>query len=86
MHDLPSHLTNTIVLGDCIDALGEMPDESVDLIVSSPPYNVGKEYETRRALQEYVLGQAELRCRLARRCPAGGQLQGRPGPPRVVVR
>ena len=28
----------------------QLPDESIDLIVSSPPYNLGKEYESNRQL------------------------------------
>ena len=43
-----------IFLGDCRDLLGRMPNESVDLVVSSPPYNLGKEYEPRRALKDYL--------------------------------
>lgn len=31
-----------------------MPDNSVDLIVTSPPYNVGKEYETQTSLRVYL--------------------------------
>lgn len=50
MHDL----LDKIVLGDCMDVLRRLPDESVDLVVSSPPYNIGKEYEARKALQQYL--------------------------------
>lgn len=35
----------TLYLGDCMDFLRTMPDESVQLVVTSPPYNIGKEYE-----------------------------------------
>lgn len=31
--------------GDCMDLLPQMPQQSVDLIVSSPPYCMGKDYE-----------------------------------------
>jgi len=31
---------NKIICGDCIDVMQEMPEESVDLIVTSPPYNL----------------------------------------------
>lgn len=31
-----------------------MPDSCVDLIVTSPPYNIGKEYEHRRSLEDYL--------------------------------
>ena len=47
-------LLDQILLGDCLDALRAMPDESVDLVVSSPPYNIGKEYETKRELEHYL--------------------------------
>ncbi|HEV2974440.1 MAG TPA: site-specific DNA-methyltransferase [Solirubrobacteraceae bacterium] len=50
----PSIDLDTIHLGDCLDLLRSLPDESVDLVVSSPPYNLGKEYEDRRALDAYV--------------------------------
>ncbi|AFZ49982.1 DNA modification methylase [Dactylococcopsis salina PCC 8305] len=31
-----------------------VPDESIDLIVTSPPYNIGKVYENRRKIDEYL--------------------------------
>jgi len=43
-----------IVLGDCGHLLSALPSGSVDLVVSSPPYNLGKEYEARRALSIYL--------------------------------
>lgn len=43
-----------IFLGDCLTHLKQIPDASVDLIVSSPPYNIGKEYEAKRVLQVYL--------------------------------
>ncbi len=43
-----------IIQGDCLQYMKNMKDESVDLIVTSPPYNIGKEYEKIMPLQEYV--------------------------------
>jgi len=40
--------------GDCLDFLNSLPDCSIQLIVTSPPYNLGKEYEERRKLSEYL--------------------------------
>ncbi|MCC5951908.1 MAG: site-specific DNA-methyltransferase [Acidimicrobiia bacterium] len=57
---LPEDFQNAIVLGDCLDLLRELPEGSVDLIVSSPPYNLGKEYESKRALASYVEDQAKV--------------------------
>lgn len=36
----------TLVNDDCFNLLNDMKDESVDLIVSSPPYCIGKSYES----------------------------------------
>lgn len=31
---------NRIICGDCLEVMKQMPDESVDLVVTSPPYNL----------------------------------------------
>lgn len=31
---------NTIINGDCLDVLSHFPDNSIDLVVTSPPYNL----------------------------------------------
>ncbi len=38
--------TNTIILGDCRDVLRNMPDESVNCIITSPPYYGLRDYGT----------------------------------------
>ena len=35
---------NTIICGDCLDVMKTFEDKSVDLIVTSPPYNCKKPY------------------------------------------
>lgn len=40
--------------GNCIELLGELPDNSIDLTLTSPPYNIGKEYEKVLTLDEYL--------------------------------
>lgn len=37
--------TASLFLGDCIDLLKTIPNESIQLVMTSPPYNLGKEYE-----------------------------------------
>ncbi|QDH17581.1 DNA-methyltransferase [Swingsia samuiensis] len=37
---------HTFVRGDCTTVLRRMPSQSVDIIVTSPPYNLGVEYRT----------------------------------------
>lgn len=37
-------MTQEIFCGDCVSILSNLPDASVDLTVTSPPYNCGKDY------------------------------------------
>ncbi len=46
--------------GKCLDLLKTIPAESLQLIVTSPPYNIGKEYEKRLHLDAYLRQQAEV--------------------------
>lgn len=39
-------IVNTLINGDCIKVMSEIPEKSVDLIVTSPPYGVGIDYDT----------------------------------------
>lgn len=47
-----------IVCEDNIKFMRRLDDESMDLIVTSPPYNIGKEYENRRSQELYIEEQA----------------------------
>ena len=40
--------------GDCMKYLKKIPDNSVQLIITSPPYNIGQEYEKKISLAEYL--------------------------------
>jgi adenine-specific DNA-methyltransferase len=40
--------------GDCLALLSEMPEKFVKLVVTSPPYNIGKQYENKINLDEYI--------------------------------
>ncbi|MBI4610342.1 MAG: site-specific DNA-methyltransferase [Candidatus Rokubacteria bacterium] len=46
--------------GDCLDLLGKLPDGLAKLIVTSPPYNIGKRYERRMKLDQYLDGQSRV--------------------------
>ena len=45
---------------DTLKFLKTVPDKSVKLIVTSPPYNIGKVYEERVKLEEYLKYQSEV--------------------------
>jgi adenine-specific DNA-methyltransferase len=46
--------------GDCLDLLSQIPDGFVKLVVTSPPYNLGKPYEDRLDLDEYLAQQNQV--------------------------
>ncbi len=39
---------------DALSFMQSLPDNSVKLIITSPPYNIGKEYEVRTSLERYL--------------------------------
>lgn len=47
-----------VVRGDNLRYMRGLDDESMHLIVTSPPYNLGKAYETRKAQEIYIEEQA----------------------------
>jgi len=46
--------------GDCLNLLKQIPDGSIQLIVTSPPYNIGKEYENKLKLDTYIKQQTQV--------------------------
>ncbi len=60
--------------GDCRKLLASMPDESVSLVVTSPPYNLGKEYEDRLDLADYLRQQRTILSECVRVMRANGSL------------
>jgi adenine-specific DNA-methyltransferase len=40
--------------GDCLDALSGIPADRIQLVITSPPYNIGKSYEHSTTLEEYL--------------------------------
>jgi site-specific DNA-methyltransferase (adenine-specific) len=48
---------NKLILGDVLDEIRKLPDESCDVVVVDPPYNVGKNFGNNldnRELHEYI--------------------------------
>ena len=43
-----------LIDGDCSDLLKDIPSSSVNLVITSPPYNIGKKYEKKRSLASYL--------------------------------
>ena len=70
------HQEERVVLyhGDCRKMLQGIPSASFQLIVTSPPYNLGKEYERRTALEDYVKQQREVIAECVRTLKESGSI------------
>lgn len=49
-----------LATNDTIEFLKDVPDDTATLIVTSPPYNIGKVYEKRIELKDYLSWQKEV--------------------------
>ncbi|MEP0862293.1 MAG: site-specific DNA-methyltransferase [Ignavibacterium sp.] len=52
-NEFPQELENKIILGSA-ENMKELPNNSVHLMITSPPYNVSKEYDEDLSLKEYL--------------------------------
>lgn len=50
---LPKEFINKIILGSA-ENMKELPNNSIHLMITSPPYNVSKDYDKDLSLQEYL--------------------------------
>lgn len=60
--------------GDCLRLLSSLPNECLSLIVTSPPYNIGKSYEKRNPVAQYVDEQKAIITECVRALKPGGSI------------
>lgn len=63
-----------LACGDALEFLKTIPSKTVRLVVTSPPYNIGKPYEERKEFQEYLEWQSEVIKECSRVLVDGGSL------------
>lgn len=64
----------TLFAGDCRELLARLPARSVQLVVTSPPYNIGKTYERRVSLPDYLQREREVINLCVDKLRAGGSI------------
>ena len=69
----------TLFAGDCRDLLAQLPNDSAQLMVTSPPYNIGKSYERRTSLEAYLAREHEVIDCCINKLKAGGVFAGKLG-------
>ena len=47
-------LQNQIILGDCLEKMKDIPDNYIDMIITSPPYFNAKQYSQYETLEQYM--------------------------------
>lgn len=67
-------ISHQIVNGDCLSVLKKIEDRKFDLIMTSPPYNIGKSYETKTSIEKYLDSQEEIINELVRTLTDKGNL------------
>ncbi len=63
-----------VLNGDSLKVLKSVEDGKFDLIITSPPYNVGKSYETKTSIEKYLETQEEIIDELVRTLSEKGNL------------
>ena len=53
VNEFPDELLNTIIASSC-ENMKDIPNNSLHLMITSPPYNVSKEYDNDLSLNEYL--------------------------------
>ena len=47
-----------LLIGDCLEIMKSMPSESIDVVITDPPFNIGKDYggvyEDKKKFSEYI--------------------------------
>lgn len=63
-----------IKTGDSLSVLKTIKDEIFDLVITSPPYNIGKEYETKTSIENYLKEQEQIIVEIIRTISKHGNL------------
>ncbi|MBY5941566.1 site-specific DNA-methyltransferase [Halomonas sp. DP5N14-9] len=71
---LRNTFSSAVFEGDCFDLLRKVPSGSVDLVFSSPPYCMGKAYESTKEISDFIASHEAIFKELVRILVPGGSL------------
>ena len=75
LFDYPALKTQyDVQCGDALEVLKEYEDDKFDLIITSPPYNIGKSYELKTSIEDYLAAQETIIVELIRVLSARGSI------------
>lgn len=67
-------ISYNVICGDSLKVLKGIEEGKFDLIITSPPYNIGKSYETKTSIEKYLETQEEIINELVRTLSDKGNL------------
>src|SRR5438045_4188695 len=71
---LKSEIPTILFGGDCSSLIKDIPDDSIDLTVTSPNYCMGKEYENSTSIDDFVKAHEVLLPQIVRITRDGGSI------------
>ena len=75
LFDYPALKTQyQVQCGDALELLKAQESDKFDLIITSPPYNIGKSYELKTSIEDYLAAQATIIAELIRVLSARGSI------------
>lgn len=60
--------------GDCSELIKEVPENSIDLVITSPPYCMGKSYETTNSIDRFIENHENILSDIIRITKHGGSI------------
>lgn len=60
--------------GDCEKLLADIPDNSIDMVVTSPPYCIGMEYEDTSTVEDFMISHRRILPQIVRITKPGGSI------------
>ena len=74
VHAWQERAPSVVFNGDCMDLLRSLPDGSISLTITSPPYCIGKEYERSYSFDDFVAEHVKILPEIVRVTRAGGSV------------
>lgn len=65
---------SVLFMGDCMELIGKLPDGCIDVTITSPPYCIGKKYETSRSVEDFIAAHKVILPEIVRITSDGGSI------------
>jgi adenine-specific DNA-methyltransferase len=74
IRSLKNGTPTVLFIGNCMDLIKRIPDKSIALTITSPPYCMGKEYETSNSVEDFITAHKIILPEIVRITREGGSI------------